>query len=136
VAESPTYGVGGWTRGGRASSSARFIPRARKVARRAASDDVNSCAMGSWERRLDGELLLEKRAEAGARGGKGRRRRGIVEDGDGTDRREGSGDPYVGRTSTVKTHPTGTRIFDDVAVNHGRLKIDPTAHDFLSMWQN
>jgi hypothetical protein len=27
-------------------------------------------------------------------------------------------------------------IFDDVAVNHGRLKIDPTAHDFLPTWQN
>jgi hypothetical protein len=47
VVESPTYDVGGWTRGGRASSSARFIPRARKVARRAASHDANTYTMGS-----------------------------------------------------------------------------------------
>jgi hypothetical protein len=47
VAESPTYVVEGWTRGGRASSSARFNPRARKVARRAANHDANAYAMGS-----------------------------------------------------------------------------------------
>jgi hypothetical protein len=64
---------------------ARFIPQARKVARQAASDNVNAYARGSWERRLDGELLPEKRAEAGAHGGKGRRRHGVV-DGDGTGR--------------------------------------------------
>jgi hypothetical protein len=38
--------------------------------------------------------------------------------------------------SAIKTHPTGTRFFDDAIVNHSCPKLDPTDDDFLLMWHN
>jgi hypothetical protein len=57
------------------------------------------------------------------------------EDGDVSDRREGSANMYVGQTMIVKMHQMDTIDFDDLADNQRRPNMEPTAQDSWTTWQ-